>query len=618
MGNLARVVVWMFLLPAAAGAERAQVFVDALQEEWGAPGVSAAVAVDGEVVFAGGAGHADAGGTPVDPRTRFRIASVSKAITGVLVLRLAEEGLVELDAPVRRYLPELPDTFNAITVRQVAAHTSGLRHYADGETSHKTEHYESPLEALAPLLEEPLRFEPGTRHGYTTYGYTLLQAVVEAVTDRGFEEALRSFVLEPAGMERTSLDRVGQESSRATGFDRGGPVTSDDVSFKYAGGGMASTPTDLVRLCGAIDRGDLLAPETREALLLRPPFPELDAEQSYGFAIEREITTGLLRIWHPGRGNGFEGYIVCYPEARVAAAVLTNQDWTDPWNEVGRAAETLARLYLPAIYLYRTPPQVLANRLETMMEAGGVAAAVAAYAAYRQEIAGRWDAGLEVHRLAERRTRAGDLRGAGALFEANVEAFPDSWRTHIALAEARLRLGDLEGATRSLQAARPLDPGPDQVAALEEILADLGEAPVASPVGEYSLVAEETGIADELGLTLRVAEAEAGLGATARVDGLGELEALSVLAGGDRVVVALDSPFGLLELDLVRTPAGVEGRWRLGSDSGPLRGVGPRPGAVEQPEGAAPEAAGGETDLTAELAGEVALVGEAALERELR
>lgn len=578
--------------PAAAAApsvaERSQSLVETLREEWGAPVVSAAVAVDGAVVFAGAAGRVDGDGSPADVRTRFRIASVSKAITGVLMLRLAEEGLVDLDAPVHRVLEELPESVRGITPRQLLAHTSGIRHYQRGETSHKTEHFESPLAALETVLAEPLRFEPGTAHGYTTYGYTLLQAVAEAVTGLGFEEALRAFVFEPAGMDRTSLDRAGEETSRATGFQRVGTeekaVPPDDVSFKYAGGGMASNPSDLVRLCAALDRGELLEPGSRETLLT-PAYPELDAEQSLGFAVERELTTGLLRLWHPGRGNGFEAYLVCYPEERVAAAVATNQDWTDPWDEVGRAARTLARLHLPAIHLYRTPPQVLERRLEALAEEGRLEEAVSAYRSYREEIDGLWEAGLEVHRLAERLSARGKLEAAAALYTANVEAFPESWHTQLALAGSRLRIGDLEGAARALEAARPLVPGPDVVEPLASRIADLREPPVASPAGEYALVLEGTALVEHLPATLRVFQEDDGrLQGEARSPVLGELPVIRSLAGGPRLWVALASPHGLVELDLLRTEEGVEGRWQVGSESGPLRGTGPAAPAAEEDE----------------------------------
>ena len=557
--------------------ERAHSLVEELRREWKAPGVSAAVGIDGRVVFAGGAGEADAEGTPVGRETRFRIASASKPISAVLMLRLAESDLLDLDAPLAEYLAWVPDHAGAITTRQVLAHTSGIRHYEPGETSHRAEHFASAREVLAPLLSEPLEFGPGTGYRYTTYGYTVLQAVAEAVTGQSFEDALEAYVLEPAGMVHTGLDRSGAPLDRAIGFDRGGEVPPDDVSFKYAGGGMVSTPTDLVRFCGALDDGRLLGSETRDSLL-EPAFPDLDPEQSYGFAVEREIDTGLLRLWHPGRGNGFEAYLLCYPEERVAVAVLTNQDWTDPWKEVGRAAETLAKLFLPPIALYRTPPQVLVSQLEALTEAGRPEDAAHTYAAYRKEIEGRWDAGLEVHRLAERQTSKGNLRGAGALFEANAEAFPESWRTRLAQAEARLRLGNLAGAREAVVVAETLAPEQETITKLRARVDELAEPPRFSPGGEYTVALLETGLAEELLLELRVEGQERGLDGTAKMAEVGELPVLSIVAGGRRMFVVLSSRYGLLELDIVRGEAGILGQWHVAGDAGPLRGAGPGDG----------------------------------------
>ncbi|HUE95624.1 MAG TPA: serine hydrolase domain-containing protein [Longimicrobiaceae bacterium] len=167
--------------------ERAATFVESVRQEWGAPGVSVAVALDGRIVFARGAGWADlVDSVPAEPETVYRIASTSKVITATAVLQLVERGLVGLDDDIRRYVPGFPPKPWPVTVRQVLTHVAGIRHYERGETSRKMEHYATVEEALALFAADSLLFQPGTRYGYTTYGYTLLQGVIEAAAETTF------------------------------------------------------------------------------------------------------------------------------------------------------------------------------------------------------------------------------------------------------------------------------------------------------------------------------------------------------------------------------------------------------------------------------------------------
>ena len=321
----------------------AQRLVEATRERWGAPAISVAVSVGDEVVLTLGLGLADVeNGKPAGPNTVYRIASVSKPITAVAVMQLAEGSKLELGSDVRSYVPELPEKRWPITVMDVVTHRSGIRHYAPGETSRKFEHFETVGEAVSLFAADPLRFQPGSRFGYTTYGYTLLQGVIEGASEQDFEAYLRASVFGPAGMENASLEVRGRPSpGRAVGYRRGDarvePVPLDDVSFKYAGGGMLASAEDLVAFARALMRGDLLEEETLSRVMTPP---------GIAFGVRRDLKTGWLVARHSGRSYGFESHLAVYPESEIAVAVLTNQDFA-PIGELSDLAHGLVDLISP-------------------------------------------------------------------------------------------------------------------------------------------------------------------------------------------------------------------------------------------------------------------------------
>jgi CubicO group peptidase (beta-lactamase class C family) len=237
------------------------------------PGFSLAVAIDGEIVFSEGVGYAELDNhTPQNGRTVHNIASVSKVVALVALMQLVEEGRVDLDATIQTYLPYYPEKEWPITVRHILTHTSGTRHYRDGEFGEgrvlAMRHYDDFEEATRLWRDDALLFEPGTHWLYSSHAMNLMHGIVEAVSGYGFEEYMRRFVFEPAGMMATQFDvpsRVVHNRGRGHVRDEVGRLINppfEDPSYKYAGGGMLSTVEDLVRFGIALNDGSLLAPAT--------------------------------------------------------------------------------------------------------------------------------------------------------------------------------------------------------------------------------------------------------------------------------------------------------------------------------------------------------------------
>jgi len=321
----------------------------ALLEEPGAPpSISAAVAVDGEIVLAEAFGWADEEAQIVaTTETRYRAYSISKAITAIAVLQLVESGAVSLEDPIRGYVPELPDEAQPITLRQLLGHTSGIRHYKPdaGEISSAVE-YPTLAASLEVFARDPLEFEPGTAYGYTSFGFNLLTGVVESVSEVAFGNYLSERVFEPAGATHSALDvAASPDPARARGY--WGPSTRfagnypidklPNLSGRYGSSGVVSTPSDLVRILIALEENVLLQPDAVE-LLRTPPFPAVDIEQGHGWHLDGD---GCRRsVYRSGAGTGFTGLVIHYPELRVGGAVLVDQNqWKDRFDVLERILE---------------------------------------------------------------------------------------------------------------------------------------------------------------------------------------------------------------------------------------------------------------------------------------
>ncbi len=328
------------------GAEASQALelVRDVAGEMGLPSVSVAVSVGGDVTWAAALGTRDLrAGDAATLGTRYRSGSVSKAMTGTLAARLAVDGRVDLDREVRHYLPDLPAKRWPQTLRQLGAHTGGVRHYvAPGRRGFWREqlskrHYATVGEALELFVDEPLLFEPGTAFQYTTHGYTLLSAALEAAAETQLLELLAEEVWRPCGMTDTRPDDLTQaDERRAVPYTRlGGRLAhleGADPSYKWAGGGILSTPSDLVRMGGALLSGRAMDPAAWRSLTTPVALWDGSANpQGYALGWRRAMSPDALGaaepvavLSHGGSSPGGSSFLLLVPEGQVAVAVMTN------------------------------------------------------------------------------------------------------------------------------------------------------------------------------------------------------------------------------------------------------------------------------------------------------
>jgi CubicO group peptidase (beta-lactamase class C family) len=303
------------------------------------PGLSVAVGVAGEIVWAEGFGWADLDArTPVTPRSRFRIGHVSKALTSAGVGVLRERNRLHLDEEIQIHVPAFPRKAWPVTLRQLMGHVAGVRHYRDTEWGDKpTAHCERAADGLRFFADEPLRFEPETQYGYSTYGWVLVSAAVEAVAGEPFSAFMESQVFAPLDMLDTTTDAANQPMrDRVTSYYRNfsrNLTTDVDYSCFAGAGAFISTPSDLVRFGIAMTRGTLLQPATVNLLQAAQLLRSGDhTEYGLGWMLGTEELAGerVRVVGHSSRTiEGASTSFVIFPERDLVVAALGNMSFGD-------------------------------------------------------------------------------------------------------------------------------------------------------------------------------------------------------------------------------------------------------------------------------------------------
>jgi CubicO group peptidase (beta-lactamase class C family) len=297
------------------------------------PGAAVAVVRSGVPLFARCFGHADLEwGQPVTPVTVFRLASLTKPLTALAVLLLERDGLVDLDAPVRAYLADYPRHADAVRVRHLLTHTSGIPNFVTlpsfAGSASRADHTDAEVRAL--FADLPLEFEPGSRYGYSNSGYRLLDMIVSRVSGTSFSRVLAERVFGPAGMADTRL--LSDEAivpRRARGYRPApdGYANADYVSMTVPGGagGVGSTLEDLLRLDRAL-RDGVPADAALQRRMSTPVRLTCGRTEGYGLGWALSTYRGRRLVHHAGGINGFSCIYVRVPEEDASVVVLTNSE----------------------------------------------------------------------------------------------------------------------------------------------------------------------------------------------------------------------------------------------------------------------------------------------------
>lgn len=336
---------------AVAAAER---MLDHLLAFSGAPGLSASVVIGGDVAWSGAAGMADvAAAAPVAPDTMFRLASVSKLYTAAIALRLAERGLFDLDADIRRYASEWPAYDGpTITARRLAAHIGGVGHYGPADAALRAENrvYPNARAALGVFSGRELAATPGTEYIYSSYGFTLLSAAMEGATGETFDTLFDRELVRPLDLAETRVEGAGRPpdlASRLYDVDTG-EIERINQTYAIGGTGVLGSARDVARFGRAFISGEVVGEDFVQAALTPARFSDGSdvalARFSVGFGWRvGESWDGRFVAHHAGATPGARSVLVTYPEDDATVSFLSNASWT---SRIETLAELLAAPFL--------------------------------------------------------------------------------------------------------------------------------------------------------------------------------------------------------------------------------------------------------------------------------
>lgn len=304
--------------------------IDSLRQAQKIPGIDIAVSINGETVWAEGFGYADLEHQkPVEAgKTRFRIGSVSKPLTSAALGKLLDKGKIDLNAPVQTYVPYFPLKKYPITVKQIAGHIAGIRHYKGNEIYIK-EHYNSVKSALTIFQDDSLLFAPGTKFSYSSYGFNLLSAVIEGASGENFLSFIQREVFSPLGMSSTCPDKNDSIIVNRTSFydldDQKNIINAPyvDNSYKWAGGGFISTTADLIKFAQAHLKPGFLSAKTLKELTTSQILTN-GKNSNYGIGWFTFNNKNLHGFSHSGGSVGGITNLVIYPDEDLIIVFLSN------------------------------------------------------------------------------------------------------------------------------------------------------------------------------------------------------------------------------------------------------------------------------------------------------
>lgn len=457
--------------------------VPLLLSDFNVPGAALCIIDDGKIVLQKGYGFSNVSkGTKVSTTTGFNLASISKTVAAWGIMKLVEEGKINLDDPAEKYLSrwKLPESeFNSegVTIRRLLSHTAGLSlHGYPGW---------SPNDPL-PTIEESLNgknngpgrveliMEPGTQWKYSGGGYTILQLVIEELTGGKFEDFMQSEILTPLGMPNSSFridDQIMQKSSEE--HDAFGNRIDFELFTAKAAAGLHTNIEDFTNfVLASLNQNEQTELTESNIKLMMSPAPSSNGRYGLGYEVDPLPGTSVILNGHGGANAGWHAIFRVNPETNDALIMFTNGgagfniyrqiycDWVS-WKynaDLGRGCD----IKIP-----------ITNKLKPILDEEGIETATQKYRELKSTEEGNLDfSEHHLNTLGYMYMSEGDLEKAIAVFELNIEAFPHSSNVYDSHGEALLNNNQEEEAIESYRKSVELNPG--NVYAIE-VLKKLGE-----------------------------------------------------------------------------------------------------------------------------------------------
>ncbi len=313
------------------------------------PGLSVAIRHKDQLVFAQGFGFADLEKRqPVTPQTQFRAASVSKAITATALAKMMQDGLIDIDAPIARYLPQFPQKEYPITARLLSGHIAGFPHYIMGDRT-ENRYYPTVQDALSVFAHHQQIAPSGTKYHYSSHGTVLLSAMMEAASGIPYLSYVQQSVLNPLGLKHTEAEMLRHKAmpnmSRIYAKSGNNNVLVEnprELSAFWASAGWVTTPSDMVNMTRAFSNGYLSADTMRTMFTSQALQSGEKIQVGIGWRLSYDIQ-GRPVYEHAGVTQGARSVISYFPNEDLAISVMTNLEWV---SSIEETAHMLAQAFL--------------------------------------------------------------------------------------------------------------------------------------------------------------------------------------------------------------------------------------------------------------------------------
>lgn len=294
------------------------------------PGMSVSISYNDTLIFSKGFGYSDLENKiAVDPsKTKFRIASITKILTAATIMKISEEGLIDINKSAYFYLDSLPKKEYDFTIKQVGGHLAGIRRIPSEEKYSCDNTYEKK-DFYRVFKKDSLLFKPSVDYSYSNYGYKLLGLLVEKVTHKEIRQSHKEYVIEPLKLNNTIPDSIFEDASisKFYVFENGKLKIAPclDCTFKYAQGCYLSTSEDLIKLGNAflfankfLNKESLLQLLTSQKL-----YTGLKTNYGFGFITTKDFN-GNFFYGHNGGYNGSYSIVYIYPKSKLVISILGN------------------------------------------------------------------------------------------------------------------------------------------------------------------------------------------------------------------------------------------------------------------------------------------------------
>jgi CubicO group peptidase (beta-lactamase class C family) len=422
------------------------------------------VADESGVLFKKGYGFADMEwNIPNEPDVKFRIGSVTKQFTAMIIMQLVEEGKIDLNGKITDYLDYYrKDTGDKVTIHQLLIHTSGIPSYTGKEDfGQKTSRlYYTPEDFIKEQCMGDFDFEPGTQWAYNNSGYFILGAIIEEITGKTYAAAMQERIFDPLQMTSSGYDF--SESiieKRASGYERNGSAFSNavfvEMALPYSAGSLYSTVEDLYKWDRALYTETLLSEKLKEKYFY-PHYEAMGGHYAYGWAVikdknlsDKEVTV----VSHGGGINGFNSLIMRIPEEKKLVVLLNNTGGTLLVEMANSIVKILNNKEYP------DPRKPVSLHIDEVVKSKGIDEAVKEYRQIKKEETGKFIfRESELNSLGYSYLRNNQIDEAIAIFRLNVEAYPDGSNTYDSLGEALLAKGNKEESIENYKKSLELNP----------------------------------------------------------------------------------------------------------------------------------------------------------------